>query len=274
MRFTSLPTYLKQQVRYAQVLHSPVFGGHNKNWDRIKHIGLEASKVKIDYDSKYAHKLKQAAEKKGLTLTELKKQTPTHRISNEDKQTFIQKEQPSDYTALDSIVKLDRLAMEDTESIGKIWTEYHATRDGISAVIPASIYEPMHQLSKQYPLFILPLPRQTGLEFFFLQHQEHQCNFTSLLEYKSKGEKSRPFFTMTHYTDLSDSKGIVLMRGDIHPDKLISAKHAHFLAFLLQQFYATTDRNKRRLVETFNDQPEIFDYRQLIKETEGILPFQ
>lgn len=79
------PSLFFRQVRHAEVVNTPAsifFGGHHNNWgkyevvnchehvsnicvttDRINRIANEASRVKIDYDSKYAFKLKLAAEK-------------------------------------------------------------------------------------------------------------------------------------------------------------------------------------------------------------------
>lgn len=120
------------------------------------------------------------------------------------------------------------------------------------------------------------MPRDTGLEFFFLQFQSHQCNLTSLLEYKTKGEKARPFLTITHYPELAEKKGIVLMRGDINdnPKKMLTSSNAQFLAFALQRFYSTDDPQKLKLVKLFNTLPEKFDYQQLIKEMESVVPLQ
>jgi ATP synthase F1 complex assembly factor 1 len=77
------PASFFRQIRHAEVVHSPAsifFGGHHNNWGnfksikcfsriniyetvRINRIANEASRVKVDYDSKYALKLKLAAEK-------------------------------------------------------------------------------------------------------------------------------------------------------------------------------------------------------------------
>ena len=124
--------------------------------------------------------------------------------------------------------------------------------------------------------FILPISRETGLEFFFLQFQAHQCYFTSLLEYKTKGEKARPYLTITHYTELAQEKDIVMMRGDINsnPKKLLSTSNAHFLAFALQRFYSTDDPQKLKLVQVLNTAPEKFDYQELITEVEKDVSLQ
>ncbi|KAL9551898.1 hypothetical protein MBANPS3_004035 [Mucor bainieri] len=316
------PSLFFRQIRHAEVVNTPAsvfFGGHHNNWDRINRIAKEASRVKIDYDSKYALKLKLAAEKRGLSsVNELKKDVLSKKVESQPpspSQQPIIRQAPSmsmskaasgvkktdmnyesNAPTLDKVVKLDLLAKESKESIAKIWTQHYADKDGITAIIPVDTYSTMYQVSQKYPLvsshpllclgniidcsiplqFILPMPRDTGLEFFFLQFQAHQCNITSLLEYKTRGEKARPFLTITHYPELADTKGIVLMRGEINdnPKKMISAANAQFLAFAVQQFYSTNNPASIKLVETFNTLPEEFNYQDLIKAVENIIPLQ
>ncbi|GAN09897.1 ATP synthase mitochondrial F1 complex assembly factor 1 [Mucor ambiguus] len=320
---TLKPSLFFRQVRHAEVVNTPAsifFGGHHNNWGKINRIANEASRVKIDYDSKYAFKLKLAAEKRGLSsVNELKKDLLSRKADTQPsppfQQPIIRQAHPTSMPkamslvkktdtkygpsapALDKIVKLDLLAKESKESIAKIWTQHYADKDGITAVIPVATYSIMYQVSQKYPLvsnhpllcldhiidcispahqFILPMPRDTGLEFFFLQFQAHQCNITSLLEYKSKGEKARPFLTITHYPELADTKGIVLMRGEINdnPKRMISVANAQFLAFAVQQFYSINNPTSVKLVEMFNTLPEEFNYQDLIKEMEKIIPLQ
>jgi ATP synthase F1 complex assembly factor 1 len=49
-------------------------------------------------------------------------------------------------------MKVELLKDEDKESIGRIWTEYYADKDGISAVIPSDTYNTMFEASQKYPL--------------------------------------------------------------------------------------------------------------------------
>ncbi|CEI95763.1 hypothetical protein G6F70_007205 [Rhizopus microsporus] len=287
-----LPTTFFLQTRHAEVLNSPAsvfFGG--QKWERIKQIALEANRVNVDYESKYYSKLKKVAQQKGLTVRELKENTLAQKkkhkpqinyaavqtVPEQKKKNVNQQEASSKYESsaptLDKVVKLDLLLKEDPGSISEIWTRYHANKDCISAVIPGSIYNRMYEISKKYPMFILPMPREVGLEFFFLQFQSHQCYFTSLLEYKTKGEKARPFLTITHFPELLEEKGIVLMKGEINdnPKRMLSTSNAQFLAFALQRFYATDDQRKLKLVEQFNDSPQTFDYHDLLDEIDSIV---
>ncbi|KAI8099643.1 ATP11 protein-domain-containing protein [Halteromyces radiatus] len=259
-----------------------------------------ASEVKsaADIEAKYADKLKEAAKKRGLTVEELKAKVleeakqrrqaanpvkkPT-KTAAASKSTSADKvaatvtakaKQPYDSSAptLDKIVKLELLEKEDTETIEKIWTQYHADKDCITAIIPSDIYDTLYKRSQEYPMFIVPMPRETGIEFFVMQFRFHQCHFTSLLEYKTKGTEARPFFTITHFPELATSKGIVLMRGEISDEpRMIDTQNAQFLAFTLQQFYATGNETKFNMVEKFHKAPQDFDYQALINEVERVI---
>ncbi|KAJ2709644.1 hypothetical protein H4R19_004147 [Coemansia spiralis] len=172
---------------------------------------------------------------------------------------------PPNVKTLDQIVRLELLEGKSTDEIGEIWNGYHAGRDGISAVIPAATYQELTAVAKKNPLFVLPLPRSEGVEFFFLQFNYHQVHFTSLLEYKMATTSARPYLTLTHYTDLMDSKGVVLMRGEVDTTvNHVDAHNAQYLALQMQQFYVTGGPAKRQLLELFNQNPAEFDYRALV----------
>ncbi|KAJ1672718.1 hypothetical protein EV182_006628 [Spiromyces aspiralis] len=152
------------------------------------------------------------------------------------------------------------------KDISDLWNQYHATKDCISAAIPADTYKLLQIKAKTHPMFILPLPHTEGIEFYILQFDYHQVHFTSLLEYKSNLSSARPHLSLIHYTDLADSKGIVLMRGEISSDpRMLTPQQAQFLALQMQQFYVTGGQEKQKLLETFTFHPQNFNYEQLIE---------
>ncbi|KAI8342065.1 ATP11 protein-domain-containing protein [Chlamydoabsidia padenii] len=264
--------------------------------ERLRTFATEAKNA-VDIESKYADKLKRVAKERGITVEELKAKvleeakkqreaskqikktstTATKKKTSTDKvvETVTAKaQQPYDSSAptLDKIVKLELFEKEDTKTIEKIWTQYHADKDCITAVIPRKVYDTLYQRSQAYPMFIVPMPRESGIEFFVMQFNFHQCHFTSLLEYKAKQSEARPFFTITHFPELADTKDIVLMRGEISDEpRMIDTQNAQFLAFALQQFYATGGKTKFDMVETFHKSPQDFDYEALIKEVEKVI---
>ncbi|KAI8375602.1 ATP11 protein-domain-containing protein [Choanephora cucurbitarum] len=256
---------------------------------------LNAQVRPIDFESKYADKIKDMAKKQGLTVDELKKKMKDDalkrlkaaqpkpvepKIAKETAKkasasTIAAKSKlPYDSSAptLDKFVKLELLEQETPENIEKIWNAGHANKDCITAAIPSDVYNKLYEHGQKYPMFVVPMPREEGVEFFFLQFNFNQCNFTSLLEYKTKGTEARPFLTLTHFTELQESKGIVLMKGDINDDpRMITTANAQFLAFALQQFYVTGGPDKLKLVEKFHTAPGEFDFNELIKAVETVV---
>ncbi|KAF7732849.1 ATP synthase mitochondrial F1 complex assembly factor 1 [Apophysomyces ossiformis] len=268
-------------------------------------FATEATSFQESVQAKYAEKLKKAADREGVTVDELKakvreqsirrpKETPKKKpveatttttttaaatssspsVTKAAETVTEKAKQPYDSSAptLDKIVKVELLEQHDVETITKIWTDYHADKDCITAVIPSETYNTLYKRSQEYPMFIVPMPRETGVEFFLMQFNFHQCYFTSLLEYKAKGTEARPFLTISHFPELSKSKGIVLMKGEIaDKPRMIDAQNAQFLAFAVQQFYVTGGDSKLKLVEKFHRAPQEFDYQELIDEMEKVV---
>jgi hypothetical protein len=70
--------------------------------------------------------------------------------------------------------------------------------------------------------------------------QPNQIIFTSLHAYQTLGAACKPYLTLTHYTDLRDSKGIVLMRGEVDDEVLgnqMKLNEARMLALYMQAYY-------------------------------------
>ncbi|KAJ2550652.1 hypothetical protein EV175_003990, partial [Coemansia sp. RSA 1933] len=248
-----------------------------------------------DYEEKYREKLLQRAREKGVaTIDELKQkiaaQEQKHSVDSAESQQATSSPEPvapspktppksqqsgglpPNVKTLDQTVRLDKLRDKSTEEIGHIWTAFHAAKNCISAAIPAHTYRQLLAVARKNPLFVLPLPREQGIEFFLLQFDYHQVHFTSLLEYKTNTVSARPFLTLTHYTDLIDSKGLVLMRGDVGGDsgKMLDVQNAQYLALQLQQFYVTGGPEKRALLEKFNQNPDAFDHNELIEAAQKL----
>ncbi|KAI8069907.1 ATP11 protein-domain-containing protein [Gongronella butleri] len=252
------------------------------------------NKSAVDYESKYGDKLKVAAQKQGLSVEQLKAKTleeakkrakpvkaaavkkvaPKNSADKAAAEIKAKAQMPYESSAptLDKVVKLELLEKEDKDTIEKIWTQFHADKDCITAIIPSDIYDTLYKRSQDYPMFVVPMPRETGIEFYVMQFDFHQCHFTSLLEFKTKGTEARPFFTITHFPELAKSKGIVLMKGEITDEpRMIDTQNAQFLAFAVQQFYATGSDAKFKMVEQFHKAPQEFDYQALIQEVEKVM---
>lgn len=119
----------------------------------------------------------------------------------------------------------------------------------------------------------MPLEDPENYEFYFMQAHFNQIYFTSLSEYKSLGSQARPHLVLTHYTELAESKDIILMRGELGLDPKtstcpISLSQAQVLVHQFQKFYVTHSPSKWELVTTFNSNPSDFNHYKLIKEAE------
>ncbi|KAI7824461.1 ATP11 protein-domain-containing protein [Kickxella alabastrina] len=248
-----------------------------------------------NFEDKYKAKLLQKAKAEGVaTIEELKKKKREEiATKKEDQHQRVEtataptngtqgrrsaaspKKSPSNLPpstkTLDQIMRIELLENNTAEEISDIWNKYHATRDTISAVIPTSTYTDLLQVARKNPIFIIPLPRKEGVEFYFLQFEHHQVHFTSLIEYKTNTVNARPYLTLTHYTDLMQGKGVVLMRGEMDGEqRFLDVQNAQYLALQMQQFYVTGGLEKRALLEKFNQRPEEFDYQELMSVAEKL----
>jgi ATP synthase mitochondrial F1 complex assembly factor 1 len=183
---------------------------------------------------------------------------------------------------LSSYVDVDKLRRHtDSKEIELIWRAGHTKDALICAVIPSPIYHRMASLARDHPMFILPLPRDSGIEMHFMQFKFPEANvthilFTSLLEYKTHGEFARPHTTVMHFEDLAEDKGIVLMRGEVDGEQRgVGLDDARMLVMGVQKLYGADleserGRNRRKLVEEFTRGSEEFDISKLLDELNRI----
>ncbi|KAL9951023.1 hypothetical protein ACROYT_G043613 [Oculina patagonica] len=169
------------------------------------------------------------------------------------------------HKTLSSMMHLDKIMDKNAEEIGQIWREFHKDKDCISAVIPSNMYDRMEERFLRYPLFLYPLPREQGYEFMYAEFKDHKCYFTSLLHYQTRGEDAPWSLAMKHFTDLRDSKGIVLMVGEVDTNEM-SVLDAQWLAYQVQMYYASEGDRREEILKTFNIFPEKFDHMTVVKE--------
>ncbi|KAK7029002.1 hypothetical protein VNI00_008926 [Paramarasmius palmivorus] len=102
--------------------------------------------------------------------------------------------------------------------------------------------------------------------------------FTPLIEYKLRNQFATPYLILTHYTDLAQSHGIVLLRGEITPASgegryLLSQEDAQVLSMGLQRFYLWNDASKEgdantegeRILKAFHEKQDEFDWQEMLK---------
>eukprot|EP00051_Salpingoeca_urceolata_P022560 m.371654 g.371654 ORF g.371654 m.371654 type:complete len:335 (-) comp19991_c0_seq44:8758-9762(-) len=241
--------------------------------------------------SKYADRIKQTVKDEPEALAEIEarkrvlhlqdmealglssKRKPKSKSSTSKKQrheavrgrdTIMPEQQPS----LDSILKLDLAAKLSPEELLKVWQQYHIDKDCLVAGVDAEAYAAQEARTKESPLFVVPLPREEGYEFQFLEFKGDYGAFTPLLEYKTHQENARAVLTLTFYTELKDSHGLVLMRGEIDTDR-INAMESQCLVNQFQLYYNDKPESYKHAFR-FNHRPEEFDYHPLIQNLETL----
>nr|XP_010916051.1 uncharacterized protein LOC105040978 isoform X2 [Elaeis guineensis] len=90
--------------------------------------------------------------------------------------------------------------------------------------------------------------------------------FTGLEDYKARGTQASPYFTVTHYTEFSESKDVVLIRGDVVFTSKLSDSEARWLLDTVQSFYLNDVRYK--LVERFNKETHEFEFKDVLQALE------
>lgn len=170
---------------------------------------------------------------------------------------------------LDAIMKLDMIQDKSKEEIIDIWNQYHKQKDCICGTMTPEQYDKMFDRGREYPTFLLPLPRDHGYEFIMIQFCGHEIHMTPLLWYQAHKENAPECLTMIHYSELRDSKGVVLMRGEFDK-KILNVQEAQCLANELQLYYATDHPHRKQLLDTFTHKPDEFKHMDLIAQLETI----
>ncbi|GAU14589.1 hypothetical protein TSUD_96530 [Trifolium subterraneum] len=87
--------------------------------------------------------------------------------------------------------------------------------------------------------------------------------FTGLEDYKARGTQASPYFTVSYYTELAESKDLVLIRGDVVFTSKLTDLEAKWLVETAQSFYLNDARYK--LVEKFNKDAQDFEFKDVLR---------
>lgn len=96
--------------------------------------------------------------------------------------------------------------------------------------------------------------------------------FTPLGEYKLHNSFATPHLTLTNYTDLVQSHGIVLLKGEITPSEndptrlRMKGVEAQLLALAMQKFYLKEGSERgSEILATFHERPNDFRWEDVIQ---------
>ena len=199
------------------------------------------------------------------------------------------------------VQKIRELPPKEVEALWRL--RFASDPTAVCAAIPLETYTRIMNAARQNPQFVLPLPRPTGDEtqqettadIHFLQWAFHPpaeepvitspsgqtvnnhvstVIFTHLGAFKMHGSYAQPHTTVTHYLDLADDKGLVLMHGQVVPDRGVSTTEATWLVSCVQRFYdfgGQASGRKGELVRMFTaGDAENFKVEELMEESEKI----
>ncbi|KAG0468294.1 hypothetical protein HPP92_017622 [Vanilla planifolia] len=167
---------------------------------------------------------------------------------------------------LESIIDIDRFKVLSTDDLVSAWDDYHLGRGHIGTAISSQLYHLLGERCINCRHFVIPLPRGNGYTTMFVQVQMPYLLFTGLEDYKARGTQASPYFTVTYYTEFAQSKGLVLVRGDVVLPSKLSDSDARWLIETTQNFYLHDVRYK--LVERFNKETREFDFDDVLRALE------
>lgn len=198
----------------------------------------------------------------------------------------VPKSKSKDVKTLDDFIDVEKTSALPDKEVEAIWRLRHV-RDpqSLCATMHAETFRRIAATARKHPQFILPLPKKDeGAEIHFLQwtfpsDTTATVLFTSLAEFKLRGEFAQPHTTVTHHTDLVPSNELVLMEGRVSEDRGVSVDEGKWLLMCLQKFYgfealtssAQASKEKRQqLMEQFSNGDAGFKVDELLEEAEKL----
>jgi len=166
--------------------------------------------------------------------------------------------------SLDAIMKLEKIQAVPADKVTTMWNDYHVGRGHISAVMSASLFKLFEYRAMTCPLFVVPVKKARGFVNMVVQAQMPHLLFTGLEDYKVRGTEASPYLAVTHYSELAETKKLVLVRGDVVLPGKLSDEEAQAL---LQETHAFYLQERRfALVRAFNKDPSSFEFRSVLQE--------
>jgi ATP synthase F1 complex assembly factor 1 len=201
---------------------------------------------------------------------------------------------PPGVKTLNSFLDLEKVRGLPEKEIQALWRIRHASNpQSIHFTVPVSVFRSLLQTAKQHPSFVLPVPReipaedeavaatgqtQQAAELHYLQFAHPHVDtttllFTSLAEFKLRGEFASPHTTVTFHQELADSHDLVMGQGLVVENKGVTVDEARWLVMCMQKFYVQSEEGKGRgeLLNMFTRGDSGFQVERLIDEAEKIL---
>jgi len=167
--------------------------------------------------------------------------------------------------SLDMVLDTKLLQEKSSDEIEKIWLEYHKEQPRVSAALTKETFQRLRTRYEECPMFVLPVFRERGYISVVFQAQGQQHLYSQKAKFDNADPADvRPDLSLTFFTDLMDSKDLVLMRSQpIERGAEVSLEDAQVLVGLNQIFYLNLDWFKS-FVKPFNHNPSEFDFNKVL----------
>jgi len=225
--------------------------------------------MKNEYFDKYKDKLSRLETEAPREL--LARLEQLHDSKNDQVRRFKTAEQAAKKPrTLNDVMQQDSLKNLERNDIINLWQEFHRHKEGLlAAVMSSSVYQKMSDLASVHKLYVMPLPRTDGYEFFFMQFEDNTFHFTPLIMYQTHKDNAPVALRLINYVDLKHDKDLVLLRGEYDP-KCLRAEDAHFMAVQTNFYYGEVNESRLALLEKFTAHPDEFKHMDLIDELKRI----
>jgi ATP synthase F1 complex assembly factor 1 len=202
---------------------------------------------------------------------------------------------PPGVKTLNSFLDLAKVQTLPSKEVQALWRLRHAANpQSIHFALPATTFTQLLRSARQHPTFVLPVPRelpadapaaspqppqpQQAAELHYLQFAHPHLDtttlmFTTLAEFKLRGEFASPHTTVTFHQELAESHDLVLGQGLVIENRGVSVDDARWLVMCMQKFYVQTEEGQGRsqLLDMFTRGDSAFQVQRLIDEAEKIL---
>jgi len=200
---------------------------------------------------------------------------------------------------LGDILHLDKLAGCSGPEVAAIWEDFHAVKKKgggesdpaaapsspstahafrLGSTLPAAAYATFKARAAASPLLALPLAKEAGKEeggkgggtkgllTLVSQAQLPHLLIGTLAEFRAAGPAAPAHAVVTHYDELADEKGIVLVRTDLVSPHVLAPAEAASLVSTLHALYLDDEAGGgHALVRAFNHDPASFEWGALCK---------
>jgi len=213
---------------------------------------------------------------------------------------------PPGLKTLSSFLNLSKIQSLPSEEVQALWRLRHVSNpQSLHFALPASTFSTLLHTATQHPSFVLPLPReipgdthepptttdsnsssaepansttQQAVELHYLQFSHpHPTTttllFTTLAEFKLRGEFAAPHTTISFHRELAQTHDLVLGQGIVVENRGVSVDDARWLVMCMQKFYVQGEQapGRRELLNMFTQGNTGFQVERLVEEAERVV---